>query len=873
MDRKDKQKRPPKRAERLLKYLIPDEGMETPLGDFEEFYTALKKRKGRLRAWLWYWGQIFILFRQKVGYGLFWGLDMARSYLKISFRLFRRQKLYAFINLSGLVVGLACCLVILIYVRSEMSFDQYHQDKDLVFRVTSEIESQAGKTRYAVNVPPLAPALNEEIPEVEEAARIGGFYFIQVIQRGDSAFYEKGFVYADPEVFSILTMTFLEGNPETAIRGPDTVVIPKRLARKYFPGEKALGKILRIGKRECVVTGVIEDAPQNSHLPYDIFRPWEDLPHREDDWSWPGVLTYVKLAAGADSGLFLGKIRHFGADRYKNHPDTKGTTISHSLQPVTSIYLFSTGLEGDICRHGNVSSLYVFSVVGLVILIISCFNFINLSTAGAVKRAREVGVRKVVGANRKALIGQFLTESHVTAFFALALSLVIVAAGLPVLRSLLDTSLELDVLRHPGILLTILALTFCVAVFAGSYPAFFLSSLRPEITLKGKRLGIPSGLSLRKILVVAQFTASVALIIGTIIIFNQLNFMRSKNLGFRKEEKLVITVKGTVAYDLVWEDLKNGFTKDPGITGAAASCNFPGEGLKMMLREKTKIRGEFDFSSRLMYYYFCDSDFFDVYGMELATGENFNRFKWLDSLFSCLINEAAVSAFGWMEPRDAIGKQIRTSRGIAKNIIGVVMDFHFQGVQHKIEPLILENDPGMFENLTLSLSTANLENTLDNIKTTWKNRFPGSPLQYVFLDSVFAEFYRGEERMGRLASIFTTLGVFIACLGLLGLVTLSAEQRTKEIGIRKVLGASLSDITGLLSRQFIGWVVAANLIAWPVAYFAMYFWLRGFAYRAAPKLWVYIMATVISFLLTIFTIGLKSVKTAASDPVDSLRYE
>ncbi len=798
---------------------------------------------------------------------------MFKNYLKIAFRHIVRDKGYSFINIAGLAIGMASFILISLWVQDELSFDRFHKDHDRIFRVVLDIKGSSYTTRYAVNVRPLAPALKKEIPEVAEAARIAGFYYIQLVKKGEKVFYEDRFVYVDPEIFSILTIPFKEGNPQTALRSPHTVVFPERLAKKYFPNENALGKTIRIGNRDHLITGVVEDAPANTHMPYDIFLPISSIHAWMKDWTQPCVLTYVKLASHADARLVERKIRDFGADHYRSNPNTEGKTFNHFLQPITDIYLHSTDLEGDIGRIGNAAYLYIFSVIGLVILLISCINFTNLTTARSTNRAMEVGIRKVAGAKRNELIGQFLTESGIMALLAMLIALGIVEVCKPRFNSLVGNALRTDWSYGAGTLLGMSALTILVAVLAGGYPAFLLSSFKPASVLKGHLHSGSSGLALRKTLVIVQFVVSVALSIGTIIIYQQLHFMHNKNLGFQKEQKIIINVKGKIAWGLDWENLKSDFLSHHGISGAAGSTNFPGEGVKMMLRDNIRLKGEKDSKNQMMYYYFCDSDFLKIYGMELAAGRGFAKDMASDAASTCLINEAAFGAFGWKTPQEAIGKRVLTGQNKVKEIIGVVKNFHFRGVKYRIEPLILENDPGMFEYLTLNLNTGDIGKTLNFIKNTWQRRFPENPLEYTFMDSVFVKLYRAEEGISRLVTVFTGLGLFIACLGLFGLATCSAERRTKEIGIRKILGASVSKIFLLLSNEFTKWVFLANLIAWPIAYISISIWLQNFAYRTRIGIWTFILSGAAVMIIALLTVSYQSIKASTANPVEALRYE
>jgi putative ABC transport system permease protein len=794
---------------------------------------------------------------------------LAWNYFRTALRVIRRNRAFTAINILGLAVGMACCLFITIFIRHELSYDQYQADHDRIFRVILN----AGGPRYAITFRPLAPALQKEIPEIAKAARIGGFYFKHLVQKNETASYEDGFVYVDPEIFSLLTIPFVEGKPETALRAPDSIVLPERLAKKYLPGQTALGQTIRVGVKDRLITGVVKDAAKNTHLPYDIFFPISDNSSFEEDWTTPAVMTYIKLAPGADVQLVEQKIRDFGAMRYRPPAGAEQKTVRHSLQPLADAYLHSSDLEADFCRRGQLSYLNIFAAIGLVVLGISCMNFTNLSIARAAARAKEAGIRKVVGAVKRDLIKQSLTESGVMASLAVLTAVIIVASLLPFLNSLLGVEPRPDTLQWPGALLGLLLMTFIVTLAAGGYPALILGSLKPAQVLKGQYQSGARALALRKTLVIAQFAVSLVLSIGAIVISQQLQFMRQKNLGFQKEQKLVLTAKGKIAFGLDWGSLKSDFLRHAAITGAAGSTNYPGEGVKLMLRDTARLAGETDAQERMMYYYFFDSDFIDVYGMKLAAGRRFDGDGPPDGDRTCLINEKAAAAFGWSRPEDAVGYTVLVRGANPKEVIGVVKDFHFRGVQYPIEPLIIENGTSWFEYLTLKLNPGNIGPAMAHIKETWKRRFPGHPLEYTFIDTVFSGLYQAEERAGRLVALFAGLSLGVACLGLLALASYAAQQRTREIGIRKTLGASAVNIIGILARQYATWVAWAVVLAWPTAYFATQRWLQIFAFRTSPKLWVFILATGISCLIAGLTIAFKSLEAARTDPVCALKHE
>jgi putative ABC transport system permease protein len=794
------------------------------------------------------------------------------NYLKVSLRKIRRQKGYSFITVFGLALGLACCLFIFVYIRNELSFDRYHKDYERSFRVGLEIKSSSGGSRYAINVPPLAPRLRENFPEVQEAARL---FFLdngrRTVKKGEEIFYEEGFVYADPEIFSILSYTFIEGNPQQALKSPQTVVIPQRLAEKYFPGGHALGKTLHVNKRDLLVSGVVENAPANSHMANDVFLPMTALgnPPWMEDWTWPGMLTYVKLSAGADARIVENKIGNFCAGHYRTNPRAQGKSFNHFLQPLAAVYLHSNNLEYAFGRSGNYINLLIFSAIGLFILLIACINFINLATARAANRAKEVAIRKVAGAKRSELIGQFLSETWLTTLQAMLLASVLMIVSRPLFNRLTGFELQLGAFWSLRTILAMLLLSAVVAVLAGGYPAFFLSSLKPSSISKGGGYGSKRS-ALRKSLVIVQFAISVTLGIVVIIIFQQLGFMQNKNLGFRKGEKLIIPVQREMGQTTNWEMLKNIFSRQTGIT-AAASSNIPGWGAGSL---QTKLQGEEDGKYRMINYFYFDADFPKVYGMELAAGRPFNKEMPSDAANACLLNEAAVAAFGWITPHDAIGKRIETGmHGQVKSVIGVVKNFHYRGVQYLIEPLIMEIDPALFEYLTLDMKTSNIPQTLAFIKDAWRQQFPGQPFDFVFLDSTFAELYRAEEKAGRLITVFTALGLFIACLGLLGLASFTAQQRTKEIGIRKTLGASATGIVALLIKDFSKWVSLGALLACPLSFFFISKWLQEFPYHIVVSWRPFAVSALLALLAALLTVIFQAIRAARANPVDSLKYE
>mgnify|MGYP001099283585 CR=1 FL=1 len=796
---------------------------------------------------------------------------MIKNYIKTALRNLKKHKGYSFLNVAGFAVGMACCLLILIYVRHELSYDQYHKEGERVFRIIQDIRTKTANRIFAPISPMVAPTLEKDFPQVEKAGRIITWGNI-LVKREDKKFYESFFMYADNKIFDILTIPFIQGRPENALARPHTLVISKRMAVKYFGTEDPVGKVLQINAADFEVTGVVENAPKNTHLKYDLIASMETFADWGEMSNWFSTMfyTYLKLKPNVDLAHFSGQASSL-ADRYVGDTLKKwGNEYHYFLQPVSSIHLRSH-LRYELEPSGNPLYITVFSVVGLFILIIACLNFMNLSTARASNRAKEVGMRKVIGAQRHNLISQFIGESVLVVYVSLVLGLLIARLSIPALNQVLGTALDFKHLMSTPMVLALIGGGFLIGLGAGSYPAFLLSSFKPAVTLKGKASSLSGGLQLRNVLVVIQFAITVVLIIGTILMYRQFDFMKNKYLGFDKEQKLVLPLRGGISIKENYETVKDLFSKHPSVKSVSASSNVPGRGVSNFA---IKLVGEDDDKNQSMFHLYFDYDFIPDYGIDIVAGRSFSKDMSTDIRGAFLINEAAVRAFGLSRPEQALGKRLETGYGGRVNpVIGVTKDFHYRGLQSEVEPLVMEYMPDRFRYLTLSVDISDLSATLSFVKTQWRTLFPENPFESFFLDTDFDNQYKAEEQMGCIFGIFTFLGLLIACLGLLGLASFSAASRTKEIGIRKVLGASVSGIVVMLSKQFAKWVVIANAIAWPLAYLAMDRWLQNFAYRTRISIWVFAEAAAVSLVIALLTVSYQSVKAAASDPIDSLRYE
>jgi putative ABC transport system permease protein len=796
---------------------------------------------------------------------------MFMNYLRVAWRNIKRHKGYSLINIAGFAIGMACCLLILIYVHQEVSYDRYHKDGERIYRIAQDIRTPTSNRVFASVSPMIALTLKTDFPQVEKAARIIPA-MSRLVKRGETSFYEDRFMYADQELFEIFTIPFIQGNSHEALTRPLTLVMSERMALKYFGSTNPLGKTLEINQRDYEITGVVADSPENTHLKYDLIASMETLAewHEMSNWYSNMFYTYLKVKPNVNIEEFSQRISRL-ADKYVgDRLNSRGVIYHYFLQPLSSIHLHSR-IQYDIEPPGNPVYVYIFSLVGLFILLIACLNFMNLLTARSVNRAKEVGVRKVVGAHRFQLIGQFLGESLLVSLLSLGLAMAMAKFAIPLLNNLTGIALSFEKLLSPLILFSLIGGAILVGLAAGLYPAFVLSAFRPVATLKGTLRGSSRSFSLRAILVVVQFAISVFLIIGTLIMYKQFHFMKNQHLGFEKEQKLILPLRGGISIEENYETVKDLFSKHPSIAGATVSSSVPGR------RDSSfsiRLVGERDDKVQDMFHMYFDDDFIPDYGIEMVAGRAFQKGMSTDIGGAFLVNEAALKAFGWASPEEALGKRLQTGYGGRINpIIGVMKNFHYRGLQNEVEPLVMEYYPERFRYITLSIDISKLKEILVFVESQWKALFPGNPFEGFFLDTDFDRQYRADEQVGRIFGIFTLLGLFIACLGLLGLASFMAESRTKEIGIRKVLGASVTKIVLMLSKEFTKWVLLANCIAWPVAYYFMDRWLKNFAYRINIDIVTFLLSGLLVLGIALLTVSFQSFKAARANPVDSLRYE
>jgi putative ABC transport system permease protein len=799
---------------------------------------------------------------------------MLKSYFKIAFRNMNRHKGYTFLNVAGLAIGMAACLLIALYVRHELSYDTYHPAADRLYRVAIDIQSQAGNRVFAKTSAPLAAALQKDFPQVEKVTRLNKQNSQLVSYGPGKSFYENNFYLADPSIFEVFTLPLLKGNSQTVLNRPGTLVITEELAKKYFGNTEPLGKILKVDNEPFEVTGVLQTLPYNSHLKIDLITSLATWAKQDwykdvaDNWHSTMFYTYLKAKQQVNIPAFEKQMVN-AADKYVSEQIKGwGVTYHYFLQPVKAIHLHSQ-LKDEAEVPGNAINVYILMVVAGLIMVIAALNYINLTTAQSANRAKEVGVRKVIGATKRPLIMQFLCESLLLTFMALVFALGLVFTTWPYFEVLSGQTYAFDGLFTPQFILILVGLTILVGLAAAIYPALVLASFRPVAVLKGSLSFGAKGVGLRQVLVVCQFTISLILLVGTIMVYRQLNFMKDQNLGFEKEQMLVLPVRGTSIADN-YEQIKNEFQKHPAVVSATTSASVPGQEVQNF---SISLKGEPDDKGQSMYYLFTDFDFLKTYGIQIVAGRDFDKTIQTDKESAFLINEKAVAAFGWATPEEAIGKKLEAGFGRDGEIIGVYKDFHYRSLQAPIEPLVVATVPWRLNTISLRLNTKDLPATMAFVQQKWQELFPQNPYEYSFLDEEFNKQYRADEKIGRTFLVFTGIAIFIACLGLFGLATFVAQQRTKEIGVRKVLGASVTSIVGLVSKDFVKLVVVSFVIATPLSYVLISKWLENFASRISIGWLTFIIAGMALLVIALLTVSYQSIKAAVANPVKSLRSE
>ncbi|MGB4973927.1 MAG: ABC transporter permease [Cyclobacteriaceae bacterium] len=807
---------------------------------------------------------------------------MYRSYFKIGWRnLVKNKGLFA-INITGLAMGIATCLIIMLFVVDELSYDRYNEKADRMVRIVLKGKFNGEVIKEAVTPAPVAPTLKDEFPEVEEATRLRNFGSPQITH--DNTTYSNSKVaFVDPTFFSVFTLPFLQGDPTSALTEPNTIVLTKDEAAKYFGKEDPINKILEFKEsgEQYKVTGIIENLPSNSHFHFDLFASMKGLAHaRENNWMASNYFSYLVLHKGTDFKEFEEKLpaiieKYMGPQveqmgmTFEKFTEN-GNEIGLYVQPLTDIHLHSDfDGQSELEAGGDIKAVYIFGAISLFMLLIACINFMNLSTAGATKRNKEIGVKKVLGSARNQLIHQFLVESFIATVVAMVLAAVLVVFALPVFNQLSGKELDASFILSTKVLMSLLALGLLITVLAGSYPAFFLSSIKPISALKNKTVSVGKSKGIRSALVVFQFVVSAALILSIIIVNQQMDFIQNKEIGYDRDHLLVL--RDSYLLGTNENAFKNQLLNDPRIESITMSAFVPAGPTDNNMT--SVYPGNQYEAQRRTIEYNIDGKYIPTMGMELVAGRNFSELTGSDSS-NVIINETSVKTFGLGD--NPIGQVLTVNAGSngkerSLTVIGVVKDFHFRSLRESIAPLIMLNNP--YGGLIIRTKTNEMAELLASIENKWKSFQVEEPFAYAMLDELYNETYLAEQKINNIMKIFGVLTIFVACLGLFGLVTFNAEQRVKEIGIRKVLGANVTEMVSLLSKDLITLVAISFIIAFPLGYYLMNKWLQDFAYKIEIQWWVYAVAGLTTLLIAFFTMSFKTIKSALANPIESLRSE
>lgn len=875
---KDKQyiKKPPGILIWLLSKMKKYDETYSSMGDFFEYYDFVYKNESRLKATLFIWLNVlksyYGYFKLKIG----WSSAMFKNYLKVALRNFSRNRLFSFINVFGLAIGIASCMVITLWVQRELSYDRFHRNADKIFRIERQLFRDNSYSNWPVTGGAYKQSLIDEYPEIKNAMRFWDLEY--PVKDYKNVMYNQFLFAVDNSIFEIFDFELKEGDPKTALKEPNTVVLTGKSAIRYFGTEDAVGKSLTMEIRgEMVsfrVTGILKDIPVNSHVHFDVLISISTFSEdRFADWRSNYLYTYVLISDKSLKNSLEEKLKVFVEKYLKaNYGDLLvGEANIHDvlkmkLFPLTDIHLHPKA-NHEIEPQGNVYSVYIFSCISILILVIACINFINLSTARANKRAVEVGLRKTVGANKAQLRGQFIGETVIFAVIASILSLAVTAFFIQIYNFVFNDTLSFSLLFRVKNLIILFGVTAAVGLFSGLYPAFYLARFEPAKVLKRELLSGKRKFSLRRNMVIIQFVISITIIIGVLTIHRQMKYIQTRDLGFDKESVVLLSAGGM---DVVqgFEAFRNELVRSTNIKSVSASNDVPGD----KIFSNTNIIDPLDESKthHSMYYLIGDYDFNDTYKIPLIAGRGFSRDFLADSA-SVILNEAAVKKLGWT-PEESIGKQIYTFFSNLR-VIGVVKNFNFKSLKREIEPLFLLLSTRYINYISVRIQPGPVMGTIDFIRQKWEKIFPGEQFEYKFLDDYIEEFYENEKKLQSISLIFSCLSIFVACLGLFGLAAYTAELKTKEVGIRKVLGASVPDIMKLMYKEFIALLIISYIISLPIAYYLMNRWLQDFTYRKNLSIDLFIISGIIAIFIALITISYSAVKTASSNPVDSLKYE
>jgi putative ABC transport system permease protein len=874
--------RPPEWPVRLLRALLRKEYVEEIEGDMEEIFFAVAEERSLADAKrAYYWETLRLLrpallrnFKSSPTYNSF---GMYKNYLSVAWRNLLKKKGYSAINILGLALGIACCMLIFMYVSYERSFDDYHTKGDRIYRAIHGNRNDANSTEsyWVWNNAPIGQALHDDFPEIDKVVQFSGRADI-LLTHGEITHQEEGVFFMDSTAFDVFSWKLLKGNPKTALAAPFSIVLTESTARKYFGNEDPLGKALKGSEAsgrstagEYLVTGVMEDVPANSHFRFNALMSMSTFrksrPGIFNAWGYVDFYTYFLVNEQFDRAAFEAKIPAFLA-RHTDNPESQYHIV---IEPLKEMYL-GTVAQRQPGETGSIANLYIFSVIGLFVLIIAVINFMNLSTARSMERSKEVGIRKSIGAQRGNLVFQFLGESFVIVALSMVAAIGIVLLALPAMNNITGRLLEISHFVTWRNIVLLFAATVVIGTVAGSYPSFVLSSFDPVKVLKGINRSGRSGVNLRRALVIFQFSLSIALIAGTIVVSFQMNHILNKALGFDKEHMLILDYNYDEQVNDKREVLKTETEALPDVLSVAFSRSVPGSYFPNAYTEIITPEGELKGMAQPIFQ--VGVDFVNHYELEMAAGRSYSRDHPSDTIGGLVINEATARQYGYTNPADIVGKKYK-QWGREGEIIGVVKDFNYISLHSNIEPLTLPYEPYACRYLSLKIRSQNIPETIEAVRKIWTQLAPHRPFLYSFLDDSFDQQYQKDFKFRTLFTGFSSLAIFIACLGLLGLATYTADLRTKEIGIRKVLGASVNSIVALLSKDFIVLILVAILIATPAAWYSMNRWLEGFAYRVEIHFWIFVLAGLAATIIAALTISFQALKAAHRNPVRSLRSE
>ncbi|MDH7448143.1 ABC transporter permease [Aquimarina sp. 2201CG14-23] len=793
---------------------------------------------------------------------------MIRNYIKIAWRNLWRRRGFTLINITGLSIGMTASFLMLLYVGFELSYDSFHSKGEHIYRVVADIKTPSDNIEASIPAWAVPPNLEKEFPEIISAVRINDLDML--VRKDELKFKETNAITADSSFFSVFDFKLLQGNPKEVLKKQFSIVLSETTAKKYFGDENPIGKSLKITEEgfNSTVTGIMEDIPENSHIQADMILSLTTFTQNLDksldtQWASYDAAGYILVNPVTDAKQLESKFPAFLEKHSGELMRQSKMGVTLFLEPLQSLYLKSTrGGTGG----GSMTNVYIFSIIAIFILLIASINFINLTTARSVERAKEVGIRKVMGAEKQQLSLQFIGESIITCLIAFCITVLLTVLLLPLFNDLSGKVISEGLFSNYINVFKLLGISLLIGIFAGIYPSLVLSSFKPIQVLKGNFSTGGKGVLLRKSLVIIQFTISIVLITGTIIIYNQMNYMRNQELGFNKEHLLILEAE----FSSSQLALKQAIDNIPGVKFTSLGSSVPGGGNSSAYSEIENNNGDLQIANLDLY--FVDHNYISQFDLKILAGRAFSKDFATDSTQAIILNEEAVKLFGYSDPKDAIGARFR-QWGREGQIIGVIKDFHFSSLQENIRPLTMRMEASRNDLITVKLASQNIKQTIAAIEDKWESFLPEQPFDYVFLDDSFNEQYENEERFGSLFLYFATLAILISCLGLLGLAAYSTLQRKREIGIRKVIGASISEIVNLLSIDFLKLVLIAFVIASPIAWYVMYSWLQDFAYKIDIQWWMFVLSGGSAICIAVLTVSFHAIKASVSNPVNSLRTE